>query len=116
MKPERIVLAAMGLVLAVAGVVRADEPPPDGAKLYQLNCQLCHGREGKALPVYAKKGAPDLNDPEFQKARTDEDLKTAISEGSAGTVMKPFKKTLSPEKIDALVKHIRTLAPPGPAK
>src|SRR4029450_13016031 len=111
--PEPIAVAAMGLVLAVLGSAPAAEPPPDGAKLYQLNCQLCHGRDGKPLSVYAKKGAPDLNDPEWQKARTDEDIRTQISEGSAGTPMKAFKKTLSPEKIDALVKHIRTLKPPS---
>jgi cytochrome c oxidase cbb3-type subunit III len=112
-KPQRILRAALGLALCVAGAAPGEEPPPDGAKLYQLNCQLCHGRDGKAMPVYAKKGAPDFNDAEWQKARTDEDIRNTITEGSLGTPMKAFKKTLSPEKIDALVKHIRTLKPPA---
>ena len=113
MKPAGVVLAVAIEGLALAGPLHAAEPAADGAKLFQLHCQLCHGRDGKAMPVYAKKGAPDLNDPEWQKARTDDDIRTQILEGSAGTPMKPFKKTLSAEQIDALVKFVRTLAPPA---
>jgi mono/diheme cytochrome c family protein len=97
------------LFLALAAAASAADPPPDGAKLFQANCESCHGREGKALPFYAKKGVPDLNDPEWQKARSDDDIRTTISEGSEGTVMKSFKKILTPEQIAALVKHVRTL-------
>ena len=105
---------ALGISIAVLGsaAVRADEPP-DGAKLYRLNCQLCHGRDGKAAPGFAKKGVPDLDDPEWQKSQSDEEIRKIISEGSEGTLMKAFKKDLSPEQIDALVKHVRTLARPG---
>jgi mono/diheme cytochrome c family protein len=114
-KRERKIGAATLLALTFRGPAWAADAPPDGAKLYQSNCQSCHGRNGKALPFYARKGAPDLNDPEWQKERTDEHVRTAIAEGSEGTVMKAFKKTLSPEQIDALVKHVRTLGA-APAK
>jgi mono/diheme cytochrome c family protein len=110
-RPPRRTLATAALLLALGSPARAADPPPDGAKLYQANCQSCHGRTGKALPFYAKKGVPDLNDPAWQKDRTDEYIRNVISEGSEGTVMKAFKKLLTPEQIDAVVKHVRTLTP-----
>ena len=109
MRRERTIGTATLLALTLCGPASAADPPPDGAKVYQSNCQSCHGRNGKALPFYAKKGVPDLNDPEWQKERSDEYIRNVIAEGSEGTVMKAFKKTLSPEEIDAVTKHVRTL-------
>jgi mono/diheme cytochrome c family protein len=102
--------------LALAGAASAAEPPPDGARLYQLNCQLCHGPEGKAVPGFAKKGAPNLNDPAWQKTKTDDEIKKAIEKGSAAKgsapkVMRSFKDDLNPEQIAAIVKYVRTLPP-----
>jgi mono/diheme cytochrome c family protein len=100
--------------LALAGAAGAAEPPPDGARLYQLNCQLCHGRDGKAVPGFAKKGAPNLNDPEWQKTKTDDEIRKAIetgsaAKGSAPKAMRSFKDDLKPEQIAAIVKYVRTL-------
>ena len=114
MRRERMTLTATALLLSLGGLLGAADPPPDGAKLYQANCQSCHGRTGKALPFYAKKGVPDLNDPGWQKDRSDDYIRNVVSEGSEGTVMKAFKKLLTPEQIDAVVKHVRTLGAPAP--
>jgi mono/diheme cytochrome c family protein len=105
-------MIATALALGLGPLALAADAPPDGARLYQSNCQSCHGKTGKALPFYAKKGVPDLNDPAWQKERTDDQIRKVIAEGSEGTVMKAFDKILSPEQIDAVVKHVRTLATP----
>lgn len=103
-------------ILALAGLGRADQKPAaDGKALYNGNCAQCHGRDGSAKPEYAKKGTPDLNDPEWQKFRSDEEVRQLISDGSEGTLMRPFKDELKPDEIAALVQYIRKLAPP-PAK
>jgi len=92
------------------------ELPPDGKALYNAKCSQCHGRDGTARPLYAKKGTPDLNDPDWQKARSDEEIRKSITDGSPGTVMKAFGNYWSPDQIAAVVKYVRTLKPPAPAK
>jgi mono/diheme cytochrome c family protein len=99
-------LAALSLCAAAA----ADTTPPDAAKIYAAHCVLCHGKDGKAPTSYARRGVPDLNDPAWQKSRSDADIRKMISEGSEGTLMKGFKDDLSAAEIDALVKHIRSLS------
>jgi mono/diheme cytochrome c family protein len=82
---------------------------PDGKVLYLAKCSTCHGRAGKAAPLYAKKGAVDLNDPDWQKERSDAYIKETLAKGSPGTAMRSFKDELNAEQIDAVVKFVRTL-------
>lgn len=104
-----------GLALLFAALLApaawAADAPPDGAKLYQLNCKLCHGPQGTPPPGFVKKGVPSLNDPEWQKKRSDDEIRKTISEGVKDTLMKAFKDDLSKAQIDALVKQVRSLAP-----
>jgi mono/diheme cytochrome c family protein len=100
------VLAASLVLLAAPTAFSAEV---DGAALYKAKCSLCHGKDGQPTPSFAKKGVQNHQDAEWQKATTDEAIRSAIAEGSKGTLMRAYERELTPEQIDALVAHIRSL-------
>jgi mono/diheme cytochrome c family protein len=102
--------------LLTAWTAPAGAVPPDGKALYNAKCAQCHGRDGTARPLYAKKGTPDLNDPDWQKERSDEEIRKSIADGSEGTLMKAYKEYWDAAQIEAVVKYVRTLKPAAPAK
>jgi mono/diheme cytochrome c family protein len=104
-------LAAL-LLWAAPASAQAPKAVPDGKALWAAHCSRCHGRTGAARPDYARKGTPDLNDPDWQKERSDAEIRKLIAEGSEGTLMEPFKGKLNEAEITALIQHIRKLPPP----
>jgi mono/diheme cytochrome c family protein len=103
-----MIASAFGLALLAGSAAAATE---DGAALYKSKCSLCHGKDGEPKPSFAKKGVQNHKDPEWQKSMTDEAIRKAIVEGSKGTLMRSYEKELSAEQIEALIAHIRSLAP-----
>ena len=102
-----LLLALCSLVLAV-GAAAAE---PDGKALYDSKCAMCHGADGVAKEMWAKKGARNFNDPAWQKERTDEQLYKDTAEGITEKKMPAYKDKMKPEEITAVVKYIRTLGP-----
>ncbi len=97
-----------------AGVPEAaedDEPPSAGAALFAVHCAICHGAagrgDGRGAPPMAR--VPDLTDPVLASRRTDDDVRTLIATGRG--FMPGFERSIPDEGIDALVAHVRTLAP-----
>lgn len=80
---------------------------PDGSQLYQRNCAVCHGENGKGGV-----GVP-LALPDFQYSVPDSYLAKTIRLGRPGRVMPAFSH-LSDAEISAIVKYIRTWAPGRP--
>ncbi|WP_456427313.1 c-type cytochrome [Rhodocaloribacter sp.] len=81
------------------------------AKLYASYCATCHGNEGRGNGPVAKALQPkprNLVDPEFQKARSDEELFEVILEGKGA--MPGFKGQLNESQVHALVRYLRALA------
>jgi cytochrome c5 len=79
-------------------------------EIFAERCAMCHGTEGKGDGMAAAAFDPkptNFADPEFQAARTDDELAKAISDGS-GT-MPGFAQQLSAEEIQSLVNYIREL-------
>lgn len=72
--------------------------PPDGAKIYKLNCTLCHGSGGDM----GASGAHDLT----QSTLSLEERVHVITNGR--NTMTPFKRSLSPEQIEAVATYIGT--------
>lgn len=104
---------------AAAGPLRPDPGgggPQTGAALYATWCAACHGPQGRgdgwnagALPV-----APTAHaDAALVSRRPDDVLYDGIHGGGwvlgRSPLMPAFGTVLSPEQIDALVAHIRTL-------
>ncbi|MBK8340236.1 MAG: cytochrome c [Flavobacteriales bacterium] len=77
----------------------ASSGPLDGAKLFQMQCTLCHGRDGKL----GLSGAKDLT----VSALTREQMLLLVSNGKGA--MMPYKSVMRPEEIEAVVDHVRSL-------
>jgi cytochrome c6 len=96
----------MVLLLAVAlPAMAGSEPAQDGKQLYDKKCALCHGATGVAKPM--AKGSANLNDPEWQKKATDEEIAKVTLDGK--NKMPKFEGKLTPEQVQAIVAYIRTL-------
>ncbi|HYV47885.1 MAG TPA: c-type cytochrome [Myxococcaceae bacterium] len=111
----RYVTIALGASLFLAGAP-AQAGPPDKKieRLWKSKCASCHGEDGKADTEKGKQmKIGDLTSADFQKKRTDEEMKKVINEGfkeEKGGVKKemdPYKDELKPEQVDALVAYIR---------
>jgi len=92
-------LMALSLVLGLAAPVVAE----DAAALYKSKCQACHGPDGKGSAAGQKMGAK----PFSQVKESDKELIEITKNGKAK--MPAYKDKLTDEKINELVKYIRTL-------
>jgi cytochrome c6 len=110
------VLALFAAVLAVLFIVQATKtegrvnvpaPMPGDAKAtFDSKCASCHGKDGRAKSLHAKHvHARDLTDAAWQGNVSDERLFNSISNGKGK--MPEFKKKLSEDQIDALVRYVR---------
>ncbi len=82
-------------------------------RTWKAKCASCHGADGKAATDQGKKlGIPDYTDASFQKSKTDDQLKTAITNGvkTDKGEMEGYKEKLSGEEIDNLVKLVRSFS------
>ena len=78
-------------------------------KIYENECQKCHGKDGNGSKRGKSLGAPDFTDAEWQDSVKDEQLITSITNGKKKMPKQEGK--LSPEEIKAVVKYIRLLKP-----
>jgi mono/diheme cytochrome c family protein len=113
-------------VLAVAGAVFAQDPPPAkppakksandsaaaaarGKELFDKKCGICHYADndqkkiGPGLKGISKRGTFTENNNKV----TDESLKTWIENGD--TLMPPFKDVLEPAQIKDVIAYVKTL-------
>jgi mono/diheme cytochrome c family protein len=77
-----------------------------GELLWQRNCARCHGTDGQG----GREAKISFANIEWQDGITDATIARTIAGGKAPT-MPAFADLLTPEQIDELVKHLRTLAP-----
>ena len=75
-------------------------------KLYTMQCQACHGPDGKAL-------LPEMSfiGREWKHGTKSSDMAKVISEGVPGTMMMPFKGRLTEAQIRDLAAYVRSLDP-----
>jgi mono/diheme cytochrome c family protein len=103
------------------GHARAD--PLVGRKLYMTYCYSCHGMTGRGDGPAAARLAikpRNLTDDTYMSMKTDQDLYTVISGGSAAihrfSEMRGWSDFLYPERIQDIIAYIRTLHRPAAAK
>jgi high-affinity iron transporter len=105
-------LIVAGATLGSVGTTVAAEI---GAKqLYEMRCAFCHGPQGRGdgPAGLALKPAPtNFASAEYWKQASAERVRAAILDGKPGTAMVPFRTTLQPAEIDALVAYVRQFAP-----
>jgi mono/diheme cytochrome c family protein len=76
--------------------------------IYRTKCSGCHGASGTGDTDLGRTlKVPDLRSPEVQKVSRAE-LADVIANGKNGR-MPPFKSSLTPEQIQALVRYIHKL-------
>ncbi len=75
------------------------EEASPGKAIFNMNCTLCHGRDGKA----GLNGAKDLT----ASTLTAEEMMAIVKNGKGA--MAPYKQVLSAQEIEAVVTYIRTL-------
>ena len=95
----RIAGIASILVLAIAA--------SDGKTLYDTKCSQCHGKDGIAKPP--GKGSRNFNEPAFQNASSVDSIAKITSEGKGK--MPGYRSKLSPEQINAVAAHVKSLGP-----
>jgi len=85
-----------------------------GATLFAENCSACHGAFGEGGPNPALQGdiILPISTAEYLKTRTDDTLRTIISQGQPSYGMSPFGDEnggpLDSDQIDAIVAYIRS--------
>jgi mono/diheme cytochrome c family protein len=99
------------LASVCAAAAHADTNPKT-ARTFKAKCASCHGADGKGQTEQGQKmHIADMTKPEWQKSKTDADIKNAIENGvkKEGAEMEGYKDKLPPADIEALVAYVRTL-------
>jgi mono/diheme cytochrome c family protein len=96
---------SLGSLLPLAGRAAVDKKIE---RVWKAKCASCHGADGKGQTEQGKKfGIKDYTSADWQKSRTDADLKKGIVDGVPG--MDGYKDKLQADQIDSLVAFIRAL-------
>ena len=81
-------------------------------RTWKAKCASCHGADGKGKTETGEKaGIADYTSADWQKSKTDADIKKAITDGVKGkkAEMDGYKDKLSAEEIDKLDAYVRAL-------
>lgn len=82
----------------------------EGAKIFQTNCEMCHGPQGHGDgPAGGSLDPKPKNLAILQKSAGDDFLYWRIHDGKPGTSMVAWKGILSEEQLWQVVSFIRTL-------
>lgn len=86
----------------------------DGATLYGTFCASCHGPAGEGMRYAGMPPFPAIGNPEFLAVASDRFLRDAVQYGRPGRRMPAWGEKaggLDAGEIDAVVAHVRSLAP-----
>jgi cytochrome c oxidase cbb3-type subunit 3 len=98
--------------LALLTLPLAAQEPPKRSALWEANCSVCHGDDGRGQTEEGlKKRARNLSDPKWQESVSDGRLTSSIKRGH--DKMPAFGRKLTDEQVKALVAEIRALAKQG---
>jgi cytochrome c553 len=86
-----------------------------GQSLWMLHCRKCHGATGDGKTAMGRIfNIKNFTDPAIQADLTDDEIRTSILEGrtnESGTqIMLSFKDKMTPEEVEELIAHFRSLA------
>ncbi len=77
-----------------------------GSEIFNKNCVVCHGTEGKGNPMF---GAPNLTDDIWLYGGSQKKIMESIKIGRSGE-MPPHKEFLGEEKVHVLAAYIYSLS------
>jgi len=93
------------MLLAVAGSASTARAADTGESLFNTNCVVCHGQDGRGSATGKALNAPDLHSDAVQKL-TNAQITDQINNGKGN--MPPFKSQLSAAQVKLLVAYVRT--------
>jgi mono/diheme cytochrome c family protein len=103
-------LTLLLVVFLCAAAARA-EVDKKAERNWKAKCASCHGPDGKGQTDQGKKmGLTDLSTADWQKSKTDAQIKSVIENGTkkGDAEMEAYKDKLDAASIDGLVAYIRT--------
>lgn len=110
-----MLVAGLLLLLGSTVATRAGELE-SGGQLYQQNCAMCHGAEGKGNGPAAAALTPkptDLTNQNYMKTLTNEQMLKVLKLGGAGVgkspLMPPTGASLNEQQLKSLVTFMRSL-------
>lgn len=106
-----MVLALVPLALSAAWAGPESAPASDGRAVYTAKCQACHGASGRGDGPAARalpKKPRDFSSPEFWASTTDARVRTVITQGLPGTIMRGFP--MPDPQLDALMAYLKSFA------
>lgn len=123
----QVLVFIAGSMVCLFSSSRAQEPGEKRGKgdfllrpetTFRHYCAPCHGETGRGDGRYFGYGLQplprDLTDAEYMSAKKDEELITSISGGTASigksNLCPPWGKTLGPQRIEGLVRYLRSLS------
>jgi mono/diheme cytochrome c family protein len=98
----------------VAAPVAPSSLAKRGKLLFQVQCSRCHGPDGHGDGPDAANLQPaprDFASANWRFGSSPESIRKVVVEGIAGTSMYPLGGSLSGRELDAVVEHVRSLAP-----
>lgn len=80
----------------------------DVTLIYKDTCELCHGPDGKGSEAGKQFGVPDFSNPDYQRSRTDEDMKESMTKGTKNPNYVPLGDLgVDLSLLDALIQIVR---------
>jgi cytochrome c1 len=92
---------------------------PDGQKLFQTRCFVCHGRNGKGdgpSAIGLAEKPQDLTDPNWQKSTADDRIRTVIQGGGVAigkSAAMPPNPDLTEAQVAGVIAYLRSLSGGG---
>jgi mono/diheme cytochrome c family protein len=106
---NKFVFTFFALMATVAGIALGADAKA-GGEIYNKTCKGCHGADGAApneqLAKMMNVTIPTLASPEFQAAKSDDDIRNAITKGKGKM---PAQKSVPAASVDDVVAYIRSL-------
>jgi mono/diheme cytochrome c family protein len=106
---NKVIVTFVALMATVAGIALGADAKA-GAEVYNKTCKGCHGPDGatpnEAVGKMLQATIPVLASPEFQAAKSDADIRKAITDGKGKM---PAMKTVTGSSIDDVVAYVRSL-------
>ncbi|HTN42676.1 MAG TPA: cytochrome c [Nitrospiria bacterium] len=105
-----VLILGLGIwILPASGI---DGDASKGRPIYEKNCLICHGPQGRGDGPMGKSlnpPAPNFASPESRR-KPDADLLKAIREGHPDTAMTAWKGTLSEQQFLDVLSYVRALS------
>jgi len=125
-------LSVLGGVVALSVFTMANAKPAavkkagslaEGKKVFETNCIVCHGKEGKGDGAAAAALNPkprNFNDAVYMQGRPIATLKKVITEGGQSVGLSPimagWQGTLTAPQIESVLKYVLTFSQPTKEK